>query len=310
MSLLRRILRAAWLTSLLAVLATGALAAPLASIVEGSATLIRKTQRYKLQEGSVLQAEDLIESGDGAFVQIEFDDGLIVGLQGPSRWWMQPRWAPGKRSTAARGYLLEGWAKVAQRAKVPSSDVLLSERFELAMQGATAVLAVRRDEAAVFMEGGSARWTSREGSAAPLTVKTNEFLSQRAGAKPLVAARPSADFMQRVPPVFRDRLPERAAAAAARRVVLKPLGEVSYDDIEAWLTAERGVRGALLPRWQPRLSDRAFRSDVDAHLGALPEWSPLLHPERHEPRPAQAGSAATRAVMPVLPALPASTPTH
>jgi hypothetical protein len=94
------------------VTAPAAEASAIAGIVEGSVILIRQTTRFALAEGVALKPEDIVETAPGAFVQIEFDDGAIVGLGEGSRAILQPRLARIKPETQPRLYLLEGWLKV------------------------------------------------------------------------------------------------------------------------------------------------------------------------------------------------------
>ncbi len=271
----------------------------LAGIVEGSVVVLRQSQRYGLPEGASLQPEDIVETGPGAFVQLELADGMLVGVGENSRLMLSPRVAAARAGGALRFYVLEGWVKVtpspSSSSRVPAGgeDVYLAPSAEIAGKAAVSVAHLERSAWAVFVESGAVRVSERSSGRTPWLLKANEFGSQRAGAKPVVASRPPADFVAQMPRWFRDALPSRADLYAGRKVAPKLLGEVSYDDVSAWLHAEAAVRQPLLLRWRARASDKAFRAAVQANLAAHPEWEPVVYPERFIKRPAEPASPAS-----------------
>lgn len=265
-------------------------------ILEGGATLIRQSQRFAVPEGLALRAEDIVETAAGGFAQIEFADGLLIGLGERSRLMLAPRWVPpASRDKPARApllYLLDGWLKFSQAGVAPAArGDCLSPRLALNCKDATAVLRVEAAQSAAFVETGALRLVERGGARGTLDLPANGFVTLRATGQPEPAPRPSADFLAGMPRPFRDPLPARAARFAGIEIVLKPLAEVSYDDVSAWLQAEPALRLPLLKRWRARAADPAFRRALQANLVAHPEWEPVVYPERFLPKDgASAGS--------------------
>jgi len=273
-------------------------AAPaLVSILQGEATLVRETSRFALAEGVALVDGDIVQTPAGSFVQIEFDDGTIVGLSENGRLLLKPLLTapktpsvPSATNIAAQLYLLEGWIKLTTVQKPPAEFALLTPAFGLVSTGATVVARVQPKGYELFVESGSARLIAR-GSASAL--KGNDFVSQAANAdKPAIGANLGGEFLQLLPRQFRDRLPARAALFAGRSVNPKPLGPVAYADVSAWLHAEPGIRLALSKQWRPRAADRAFRTEVAANLAAHTEWERVLYPKRFLPKPPARVAAA------------------
>ena len=276
-------------------------AAPaLVSIVQGDATLVRQTTRYSLAEGVALADGDIIETAADAFLQIEFDDGTIVGISEKGRLLLKPQiTAPKTTSATPQFYLLEGWIKLSTVPKAPAEFGFLTPAFELVSPGATIVTRVRAKGYELFVESGSARLVAR---GAVSGLKSHDFVSQASNAdKPTIGANLGGEFLQQLPRQFRDRLPARAALFTGRFVAPKPIGPIEYANVSAWLHAEPGVRLALSKQWRPRAADRAFRADVAANLAAHSEWERVLYPKRFLPKPAPrvtakpATSAATGA---------------
>lgn len=299
--LLQHTMRWLFCGCLLVLGSTAAAALPtLVSIVQGDATLVRQTTRYALAEGVALADGDIVETAADAFVQIEFDDGTIVGISEKGRLLLKPQISAPKTTTATpQFYLLEGWIKLTTVPKAPAEFAFLTPAFELVSPGATIVTRVRAKGYELFVESGSARLVAR---GAVSGLKGNDFVNQASNAdKPTIGANLGGEFLQLLPRQFRDRLPARAALFAGRVVAPKPIGPIAYADVSAWLRAESGIRLALSKQWRPRAADRAFRADVAANLAAHTEWERVLYPKRFMTKPAQrvaakpATSAATSA---------------
>ena len=283
-----------WLLCLcLLALESAALAAApaLVSILQGDATLVRQTTRYALAEGVALADGDIVETAADAFMQIEFDDGTIVGISEKGRLLLKPQITAPKTTTATpQLYLLEGWMKLTTVPKAPAEFAFLTPAFELVSPGATVVARVRAKGYELFVESGSARLVAR-GSVSGL--KGNDFVSQAANVdKPTIGSNLGGEFLQLLPRQFRDRLPTRAALFTGRIVAPKPIGPIQYADVSAWLHAEPGIRLALSKQWRPRAADRAFRADVATNLAAHTEWERVLYPKRFMTKPAPRVAAA------------------
>lgn len=252
----------------------------LVGIIEGSATLIRQTARYALEEGVVLRAEDIVETGPKTFVQIEHADATLIGLGESTRIIIEPKIARGKLARPPRLYLLEGWIKVTLPAGKAIAFDTLAPRFELTTKGASTVAFVGKDESAVFAESGSARVADRDAERATLQLASGEFGARRESDKATLATRLPPDFLQRMPRNFRDRLPARGAVLAKRSVEPKLLAEVSYDEVTPWLRSEAPIRLPLSKQWRTRAQDKSFRSGVVTHLAQHMEWERVVFPER------------------------------
>ena len=275
----------------MAAAAASAAAPALVTLVQGDATLVRQTTRYALTEGVALADGDIVKTAADAFMQIELDDGTIVGIAEKGRLLLKPQLSAPKTSSApAQFYLLEGWIKLTTVPKAPAEFGFLTPAFELVSPGATVVTRVRAKGYELFVESGSARLIAR-GAASGL--KGNDFVSQATGAdKPAIGANLGGEFLQLLPRQFRDRLPQRAALYTGRIVAPKPIGPIAYADVSAWLHAEPGIRLALSKQWKPRAADRAFRADVASNLSAHTEWERVLYPKRFLPKPVPRVAAA------------------
>jgi hypothetical protein len=262
----------------------------LVGILEGRATLLRPSGKLELAEGVALQPSDIVETAPASFVQIEFSDGLRLALGESSRLRLGPA-APPARATP-RAHLLQGWMKLTS-----APDKTIAGEFAWAFgaieafAGACVVMAEPK-RFALFVESGHVALLERGGAARSL--KAGEFLAGSGTALAVAAPRPTAEFVQRVPLLFRDALPSRAARFRDRPVQPRALGEVSYDDVSAWLQSEEGLRVALIDAWRVRLSDAQFRAAVLAHLALHPEWRPLVvpPPKKRAVRPAMAPASA------------------
>jgi FecR protein len=284
--------------------ASPAQADPLAvvGILQGTAVLVRQTTRYTLVEGAALSEGDIVETAPGAFAQIEFEDGAIIGVGESSQVIVKPKLVGLKTTVAPRLYLLEGWVKAAPPPKAPTEVVVLCPRFEAGTRGGAVVVHLDAKGYALFGEGAGAWLAQRDAPRATVALKGGEFASvARLADKPAVTPRMSAEFLQQLPKMYRDALPPRAALYANRYPVLKPLGPIDYGDVKAWMHSEPGIRLALSKQWRSRASDRAFRADLVTNLSAHMEWERVLFPERFLPK---------KPPVPQPPPRPASAPTE
>lgn len=263
----------------------------LVGILDGSARLMRQTSRFALTEGQPLQAGDIIETSAGTFAQIEWPDGNLLGLGENTQLLLQPRLPHENPGRTPHVYLLRGWMKIT----IPESQgkAVIYRLPELDISTPAATLVVHREppEWMIFVETGSAKLQARQSSQADVTVAAGQYASGQAEGKLAVARRPDAQFISSLPRPFMDTLPARAARFAGQKIVVKPLGEVAYDDVAPWLRAETGLRQPLLERWRGRIRDQAFRAAVIANMPAHPEWERAVYPERFCPSGARRGPA-------------------
>ena len=222
-------------------------------------------------EGMRLRTGDILETGPAptAQAQLEFTGGAILEL-GPSTQVL----LLGQTGTTAETAMLTGWLKGETTAGTYRYS---SPLVTATTKGANVLLHVTADTAEVFVERGTA--SVGAGAAAAIPSSTEKIFFTRRAGKPIVAAgRPSGEFIGAMPVSFRDEFPSRLSRfAGAKPPVPKSDHEVSYTEIERWLTSGWG-RG-LVARFKPRIQDSAFRQAIEAHLAALPGWEPVLHPQ-------------------------------
>lgn len=288
----------------------------LVGILEGKATLVRQTTRFEVAEGVALKNEDVLETAPSSFLQIETPEGHRIGLGASTRLLLAPTLS--RRGAATpRVYLLQGWAKftpAAATAPRPAGFTGLTPSFEVEVGSGAVILSSDPKEFAAFVESGALKLTARSTSSTstttggtvrpPLALSAGEFVVERSGEKAVVSGRPAPGFLDQMPRPFRDPLPARAERFRGQQIAMKTLGEVSYEDIAPWLSAEPGLRTPMLPRWRARLQDKAFRNAVIARMAVHPEWDPLVFPEKAAQKKAEA-LARARERRPAAPPVPA-----
>jgi hypothetical protein len=276
-----------------------------ATIVEGSAVLIRQSTRYALVEGVRLGVDDLVETAPGGHVQLEFADGVMLSLADGARVMLQPRWAVRRAGLAPRAYLLEGWAKLTLPAKspVPASAVWLGPGLGLMRvslpsasldKPVVVVTRLQKSDYAVFVESGAFRLSDRVDPQRGWSLAGNHFLSRQGEGKVQQAQKPAPEFVAALPPPFRDALPARVERFAERVVAPRLLGDLSYAEAAPWLHAEVALRLHLVERWRGRAADPSFKAAVQARLSEHPEWEPVVFPERLAERLAERAASQAR----------------
>ena len=222
-------------------------------------------------EGMRLRQGDILETGPAptAQAQLEFTGGAIFEL-GPSTQVL----LLSQTATSTETAMLAGWLKGETTAGTYRYS---SPLVTATTKGGNVLLHVTADNAEVFVERGAA--SVGAGAAAATPSSADKIFFTRKAGKPIVAAgRPSGEFIGAMPVSFRDEFPSRLSRfAGAKPPVPKSDHEVSYAEIERWLTSGWG-RG-LVTRFKPRIQDSAFRQAIEAHLAALPGWEPVLHPQ-------------------------------
>jgi len=289
---LQLVLPKIWAFSLLAFPLVAAAADPVATVtlLEGPAELIRGVTRYVLAEGVRLQSGDIIEVRDKGLAEIEFTEGVALAMGAGTR--MLAVSIPRAKSAAGDYYVMQGRLKLSG-VKQGARLRVVTPMFTLMPAEGIAVLTVDGGEGSVFVESGETRVVetpARGGASAPLRLKGGEFYTRKAGQKGAVAPRPSPAFISVLPKIFLDPLPSRMARYKERQVQPKRVDDVSYAEVEAWLKAPPEVRRPLVPRFQPRASDPAFRSGLIANLKFHPEWDRILFPEKYEPNEPEANA--------------------
>ena len=255
------------------------------TFAESALRVIRGATVYAGAEGVRLRQGDILENGEGGFTQLELSGGTIAVLGPSSRLFLF------RHGGGAEMVLLRGWLK-GEGATNSGVYRYGSPVLGVSTKDGTVVLRAGENLTEIFVESGSATVSeiNSEGNWGPaVSAKTGQFCSRQAGKSVTVSPRPTATFVDAVPPAFRDTLPSRLARFSDKKPVeLRRDHEASFAEIEAWLTIGRTWRRGFVERFQSRLKDSAFREAVEKHLGELPEWDPVLHPEKYAPKDAGA----------------------
>jgi hypothetical protein len=189
---------------------------------------------------------------------------------------------------AADFVMLAGWLKGETTAGLYRYS---SPLVTASTKGGNVILHASADAADVFAEQGVASVTG--GAPVQLSSTTQKVFFTRRAGKPGVASGspPPREFVEAMPICFRDVLPPRISAFVGKKPPPLPKADhdVSYAEVERWLTMSAAWRKGFPARFKPRLQDNAFRQAIEAHISALPEWGPVLHPEEFNNGPAPAG---------------------
>jgi hypothetical protein len=261
------------------------------TLVEQALRLIRGTTVLRAAEGVRLHPGDILESSSAGFVQLELAGGTVVALGPSSRLFVLGRGA----KTTAELVLLSGWLK-GETGPNAGAYCYVSPQFAATTQGGAVVLHASGDRAELFVESGTAGISkvSPDGNlASPEAGKAGQFFSRRGGRGVAISPHPDSAFVEAMPRPFRDTLPSRLSRFS-KGVEAKRDHEVSYSEIQPWLTMGRAWRRGFVGRFQPRLKDAEFRKELEAHLNDHPEWRPVLHPEDEDAKttPAKAENPA------------------
>jgi hypothetical protein len=256
------------------------------TFLEGGLRVIRGTTVLQGAEGVRLHQGDIIENSDPGFAQLEFAGGTTVALGAFARLFLfsHPGGKMGDKANTAQLVLLSGWLK-GETAVNGGTYRYASPLLAAATKDGTVVLHATPQAAEIFIESGSAsiaevrsngNWGQSVGA------KAGQFFSRRAGKNLTNNPSPTSTFIESVPRPFRDTLPSRLSRFG-KPVEPRRDHEVTYPEIQPWLTIGQTWRRGFVERFQPRLKDAEFRRALEAHLNNHPEWDPVLHPEKYLP---------------------------
>jgi len=229
-------------------------------------------------EGMKLRQGDILETGSAGTsqTQLEFAGGAVVELGPSTRVFLFSQ-----GGSSAELVLVSGWLK----GETTSGTYRYATPLVTATTKGGNVLVHAAEATDVFVERGTA--TVAVGSSAIASSATKIFFTRRA-EKPIAAAgRPSQDFSATMPVSFRDALHPRADRFKGKKAPDPTRDhDVSYAEVERWFALSPGWRRGFVGRFKPCLEDSAFRQSIEDHLAALPEWDPILHPEKYKTEPA------------------------
>jgi hypothetical protein len=256
------------------------------TLVEGALRLIRGTIVLQAVEGMRLRPGDIFESSDPGFAQLEFPGGAVVAL-GPSSRLLLLNARAGRGQTASPAVelvLLSGWLKGEINSNAGAYRYATPALAATSREGSVVLHAAANTE--IFVESGSsaiALVTPEGNLGSSSSAKAGQFFSRRAGKNVITSPRPDPGFVTSMPSPFRDTLPSRLSRFAGKREAEPRRDhEVTYPEIQPWLTIGHTWRRGFVQRFEPRLNDAEFRKGIEAHLGEFPEWDRILHPEKYQ----------------------------
>jgi hypothetical protein len=258
------------------------------TILEGEALITRAASRLRAAEGVRLQVGDIVETGDGTFMQAELVDQTVLQM-GPKARIMVG--GPVRLKAERTLYALSGWFKLSNARKDGNVRTFefRSPLIEIGLLPGVVVMQLKTNEATLFAERGDLKLVERPGGAA-VGVRQGQTYRRTAGARGTLGGTPAA-FVAEMPKAFRDSLPLRADKYREREVQPRAAPDFAYADVEPWLKAETPFRRQFIERWRSKARESAFRSALIANLSSHPEWDPVLFPEKYLPKPAPAASA-------------------
>lgn len=270
--------------------AVAAEAAGVVTILEGEALIVRAASRLRAAEGVRVAAGDIVETGDGAFVQMELADQTVLQMGPKSRVMVGgPVWLKAERVL----YALSGWFKLSNARKDGNVRAfeLRTPLIEIGLLPGVVVMQLKPTEVTLFAERGDLKLIERPATA--IGVRQGQTYRRSAGGRGSASSATPAAFVAEMPRPFRDSLPLRADKFRGREVVARPAPDFDYADVEAWLKAESPFRRQFIARWRGKARGAEFRRALIANLSAHPEWDPVLFPEKYLPKPTPAASAAS-----------------
>jgi len=266
------------------------------TILEGDATIIRGAGRLRAAEGVRLLAGDIVETGDGTFVQAELADQTQLGI-GPKARIMVG--GPVRLKAERTLYALGGWFKLTNARKDGNVRAFefRSPLLEIGVLPGVVVIQLKGQEATLFAERGDLKLVERP-AGTPLGVRQGQNYRRAAGsARGAVANGTPPTFLAELPRPFRDTLPLRADKYRDREIAAKLAPDFVYADVEPWLKSESPFRRQFVERWRVKARDKDFRQALIANLSSHPEWDPILFPEKYlpkdPPRPASGAASST-----------------
>jgi hypothetical protein len=267
------------------------------SIADGEPlTLIRRDRLWTARAGATLMDGDIVETGAGAFVVAEMNDGSLLGIGPGSSIYILHNDIP-------TVVVLKGWVKADDRnSKSGTSIRVTGTRAGIQIQKAAVILEADERQDVIFDEQGSATLLLRDDTATHVDKETQpgQFFLREPHQSVTMQSRPSSEFVSQMPVAFRDSLPANASSRLKALTEPAAVRDVNYVDVQRYLTMPRDWRGDFIGRFRGRLRDPAFRSALDSHMTQHPEWQPILHP----PPPPDEDPAAT----PMKPHPDSSTP--
>ena len=242
------------------------------TLVDGRPKVLRGTAWFSLSEGVRVRDGDTLDVPDQGQLQVELVDGGVVSLIGPGALYaasLTPRDA--KQSAQAELFLTRGWLKL--DTKPPGARVRIRTPLStVSASDAAAVVHVTGDAVEMFVETGAVKLSeAAKPDASGSETKAGEYAGRAAGKPIDSSAKARSVFIATMPRDFMDPLPKRAAKFASARPDPAPDRDATFAEAQPWLTGP--YRTAFMKRFEPKLSDPAFRTAAEASGRVLPEWN-------------------------------------
>ena len=251
---------------------------------DGNASVLQGRDRVSAVAGLPLAAGAIVETAAGTtLLRLESPAQAVVDLGPQTRVLFGPSALPAHAGSPPVLYLLDGWVKLSARGGTPVGG-LVAPGLEVLPVAGVAVVRSGDDGHTVFAESGTVELRERTTPGMLRTLRPGEFYSAGREAPGTVQLRPPADWLRRLPPLFRETIPLlRPAVQAAAAPNPVPLPRPAYDELAPWLTAEPALRSGFTRRFAAYARDPAFRAGLTTHLGAHPEWKAVLDPRPRRP---------------------------
>jgi hypothetical protein len=249
----------------------------LISVLEGDAVVVEGTRRVAASAGLRLEPGAIVEtSAKTAIVRLEGADQSTYDLGPDTRAMLAPAGFAARGERAPQVYLLQGWLKGTARGPREAAGIMTPALEVLPFRGAVVVQQQKREHAA-FVETGRIDLMERRVGPGVTAINAGEFYGGEGARRGTLAARPAPAWAQAVPRAFRDPIPLRAQAFRDKRVEAALLPGPTYAQLADWLTAEFTLRAQMPTRFAALLArDAAFKTEINAHMPAHPEWAPVL----------------------------------
>lgn len=267
--------------------AWSAAAAPdwLITQTDGVVSVLQGRDRVAAAAGLPVGPGAIVETGAGTtLLRLESPARAVVDLGPLTRILLAPSGFAAAGGQPPALYLLGGWVKLSAHGGTPVGG-LVAPGLELLPVAGVAVVQVTDDGRTVFAESGTVELRERTTAPnMPRTLRPGEFYSAGREAPGAVQPRPPADWLRRLPALFRDTIPLlRPSVQAAAAPQATPLPRPGYDELAPWLTAEPALRSGFTKRFAAYTRDPAFRAGLASHLAAHPEWKAVLEPRPRTP---------------------------
>lgn len=252
---------------------------PIVTLLDGDGRVLDRNGTYAAAEGLKLSGAALVQTGAASkLLRLEWSGGTAVDLGPDTQLLVAPLGLADKPDkTRAALYLLRGWVKLSAAAGEPAPQLLSLFSGALLQQGAL-VAFVGNGQAWIFDESGSSQIMERPARGNPMPLAAGQFYT-RVGADPgQVLPRAPAAQLKDVPRAFRDTLPRRYAAAAAKPAPARTLAQPGYTELRDWMSGESALRRFIAANFAAWARDPAFRAALAAQEKNHPEWSVILHP--------------------------------